>query len=97
MFRSVPRYNIVGLLMAPHIEIYGTTLRDGTEGEGVDFCMADGLRMAERLDDFGVHDIEGGGGGRRQGHHRRGELRALVDSLEYSILVKEHILKAARA
>ncbi len=42
------------------IEIYDTTLRDGTQGEGVTFSVADKLRIAERLDAFGVHYIEGG-------------------------------------
>jgi 2-isopropylmalate synthase len=46
-------------LMEP-IEIYDTTLRDGTQGEGVTFSVADKLRVAERLDAFGVHYIEGG-------------------------------------
>jgi len=46
--------------MAPDIEIYDTTLRDGTQGEGVTFSVADKLRIAERLDAFGVHYIEGG-------------------------------------
>jgi 2-isopropylmalate synthase len=43
-----------------HIEIYDTTLRDGTQGEGITFSVADKLRIAERLDAFGVHYIEGG-------------------------------------
>ena len=42
------------------VEIYDTTLRDGTQGEGVTFSVADKLRIAERLDAFGVHYIEGG-------------------------------------
>src|SRR4051794_34681194 len=46
--------------MNPEIEIYDTTLRDGTQGEGVAFSVADKLRVAERLDAFGVHYIEGG-------------------------------------
>ena len=46
--------------MTPSIEIYDTTLRDGTQGEGVTFSVADKLRIAERLDAFGVHYIEGG-------------------------------------
>src|SRR5204862_7986424 len=46
--------------MAPDIEIYDTTLRDGTQGEGVTFSVADKLRIAERLDAFGVQYIEGG-------------------------------------
>lgn len=46
--------------MKPDIEIYDTTLRDGSQGEGVNFSVADKLRIAERLDGFGVHTIEGG-------------------------------------
>jgi 2-isopropylmalate synthase len=46
--------------MNPEIEIYDTTLRDGTQGEGVAFSVGDKLRIAERLDAFGVHYVEGG-------------------------------------
>jgi len=46
--------------MAPLIEIYDTTLRDGSQAEGIAFSVADKLRIAERLDTFGVHYIEGG-------------------------------------
>ena len=46
--------------MSPEIEIYDTTLRDGSQGQGVSFSVADKLRIAERLDAFGVHYIEGG-------------------------------------
>jgi 2-isopropylmalate synthase len=46
--------------MTPDIEIYDTTLRDGTQGHGISFSVADKLRIADRLDAFGVHFIEGG-------------------------------------
>jgi len=46
--------------ITPEIEIYDTTLRDGSQGQGVSFSTADKLRIAERLDEFGVHYIEGG-------------------------------------
>ncbi|HZR26014.1 MAG TPA: citramalate synthase [Vicinamibacterales bacterium] len=46
--------------MQPDIEIYDTTLRDGTQGHGITFSVADKLRIAERLDAFGVHFVEGG-------------------------------------
>src|SRR5213594_4156604 len=46
--------------MSPTIEIYDTTLRDGTQGHGISFSVADKLRIAERLDAFGIHYIEGG-------------------------------------
>src|SRR5207245_705348 len=42
------------------IRIYDTTLRDGTQGEGVSFSMEDKVRLAGRLDAFGIHYIEGG-------------------------------------
>lgn len=46
--------------MKPEVEIYDTTLRDGSQGEGISFSVADKLRIAEKLDAFGVHYIEGG-------------------------------------
>ena len=46
--------------MKPEVEIYDTTLRDGSQGEGINFSVADKLRIAERLDIFGIHYIEGG-------------------------------------
>jgi 2-isopropylmalate synthase len=46
--------------MAPDVEIYDTTLRDGSQGHGISFSVADKLRIAERLDAFGVHYVEGG-------------------------------------
>ena len=46
--------------MKPQVEIYDTTLRDGSQGEGINFSAADKLRIAEKLDTFGVHYIEGG-------------------------------------
>ncbi|MCS6951122.1 MAG: hypothetical protein NZ520_11740, partial [bacterium] len=36
------------------IEIYDTTLRDGSQGEGVNFTVEDKLKIAQRLDEFGV-------------------------------------------
>src|ERR1019366_3087829 len=49
-----------GPFMKPEVEIYDTTLRDGSQGEGINFSVADKLRIAEKLDAFGVHYIEGG-------------------------------------
>jgi len=43
-----------------NIEIYDTTLRDGAQSEDVSFSLEDKLRITERLDDLGVHYIEGG-------------------------------------
>ncbi len=42
------------------VKIYDTTLRDGTQGEGVSFSMEDKVRLATRLDALGIHYIEGG-------------------------------------
>ncbi|GAB6065920.1 citramalate synthase [Aquifex pyrophilus] len=46
--------------MAEKVYIYDTTLRDGSQMEGVNFSLEDKLRIAEKLDDFGIHYIEGG-------------------------------------
>lgn len=40
--------------------MYDTTLRDGTQGEGVSFSVTDKLRIAEKFDQFGIDYIEGG-------------------------------------
>ena len=42
------------------VTIYDTTLRDGTQGTGINFSVHDKLRVAHKLDDFGVDYIEGG-------------------------------------
>ncbi|NTU89776.1 MAG: citramalate synthase, partial [Actinobacteria bacterium] len=42
------------------ISIYDTTLRDGSQMEGIAFTVEDKLRIAARLDAFGVAYIEGG-------------------------------------
>lgn len=42
------------------IVTYDTTLRDGTQSWGVQFSLTDKLKIAERLDQFGIHYIEGG-------------------------------------
>src|SRR5687768_1403487 len=44
----------------PRIHIYDTTLRDGSQGEGVNFSLQDKLLITRRLDDLGVDYIEGG-------------------------------------
>ena len=44
----------------PSPTLYDTTLRDGTQGEGINFSVLDKLRIAEKLDAFGMHYIEGG-------------------------------------
>jgi len=42
------------------ISIYDTTLRDGSQGEGVNFSLQDKLLITARLDALGVDYIEGG-------------------------------------
>jgi 2-isopropylmalate synthase len=42
------------------IQIYDTTLRDGTQGEGVSLSLEDKLQITRRLDELGVDFVEGG-------------------------------------
>lgn len=42
------------------IELYDTTLRDGAQSEGISFSVADKMKICEKLDELGVHFIEGG-------------------------------------
>src|SRR4029077_17514320 len=42
------------------IEIYDTTLRDGTQGEGFNLSLQDKLMIAQKLDELGVDYIDGG-------------------------------------
>ncbi len=46
--------------MSNAVKIYDTTLRDGTQGEGISFSVTDKLLIAQKLDAFGVDYIEGG-------------------------------------
>lgn len=46
--------------MATSVEIYDTTLRDGSQLEGISFTVEDKLKIARQLDRLGVHYIEGG-------------------------------------
>jgi len=45
--------------MSP-VLLYDTTLRDGTQGENVSFTAEEKIKIAKRLDDAGMHYIEGG-------------------------------------
>src|SRR5437870_7511038 len=42
------------------ISIHDTTLRDGSQGEGVNFSLQDKLLVTRRLDELGIDFIEGG-------------------------------------
>ena len=46
--------------MSKQITLYDTTLRDGTQGEQVNLSAEDKLRIAKKLDEFGIQYIEGG-------------------------------------
>ena len=46
--------------MSRQISVYDTTLRDGTQREGISLSCDDKLRIAQKLDDLGVAYIEGG-------------------------------------
>ena len=46
--------------VAERVEIYDTTLRDGSQLEGISLTVEDKLRIAEQLDWLGVHYIEAG-------------------------------------
>lgn len=42
------------------IQVYDTTLRDGTQGENINFTAEEKIKIAKRLDNIGIHFIEGG-------------------------------------
>ena len=42
------------------VELYDTTLRDGTQMEGISLSVEDKLKIAQKLDELGIHYIEGG-------------------------------------
>lgn len=44
----------------PDLTLYDTTLRDGSQAEGINFSASDKLHIAEKLAAFGMHYIEGG-------------------------------------
>ena len=65
--------------MAKDILIYDTTLRDGTQGEEVTLSAEDKLRIARKLDDFGIHYIEGGWPGSNPKDERFFEMAKQID------------------
>jgi len=44
----------------PSVHLYDTTLRDGAQREGISFSVVDKLHIAQKLDELGIHYIEGG-------------------------------------
>jgi len=45
---------------AETVKIYDTTLRDGSQAEDIAFSLEDKVRIARKLDELGIHYIEGG-------------------------------------
>ncbi len=68
------------------VKLYDTTLRDGAQQEGISFSVADKLKIAQKLDDLGVHYIEGGWPG---GNPKDTDFFAKAQRLhlKYSVLV----------
>ena len=46
--------------MPRRVQLYDTTLRDGSQGEGVNFSVQDKLQITQRLDELGFDFVEGG-------------------------------------
>jgi 2-isopropylmalate synthase len=42
------------------VQLYDTTLRDGVQSEGISFSLVDKIHVAQKLDELGIHYIEGG-------------------------------------
>lgn len=63
-----------------NIQIYDTTLRDGTQGEGFNLSVNDKIRIAKELDDLGVAYIEGGWPG---SNPKDAEFFARVQDMEF--------------
>lgn len=70
--------------MSNAVTIFDTTLRDGTQGEGVSLSVEDKLKIAQKLDSLGVHYIEGGWPGSNN------------KDIEFFLRVKQMELKHAR-
>jgi 2-isopropylmalate synthase len=66
------------------VYLYDTTLRDGTQGEGISLTLEDKLKITAKLDELGVHYIEGGWPGSNP------------KDLDYFKRVKELSLKQAK-
>jgi 2-isopropylmalate synthase len=43
-----------------HVQLYDTTLRDGAQRQGISFSVEDKLKIVRKLDELGIHYIEGG-------------------------------------
>src|SRR5207249_1969061 len=59
-FRAFSASATLGFTMKDRVELYDTTLRDGTQMEGISLSVDDKIKIARRMDELGVHYIEGG-------------------------------------
>ena len=59
--------------------LYDTTLRDGMQGENIFFSPEDKVKIAKRLDDSGIHYIEGGWPGSNPGASHFFELAKKIE------------------
>jgi len=48
------------LIHSGSVKIYDTTLRDGSQAEDISFSVEDKVRIAQKLDELGIHYVEGG-------------------------------------
>ena len=55
-----PRSRSGPLIADQPVVLYDTTLRDGTQGENITLSLADKLRVARMLDEYGMPYVEGG-------------------------------------
>src|ERR1700680_2621538 len=70
------------------VEVYDTTLRDGSQLEGISLTVDDKLRIAEQLDWLGVHFIEAGYPGSNAKDDEMFRRAATELSLETSTLLR---------
>ncbi|MCX8126551.1 MAG: citramalate synthase, partial [Dehalococcoidia bacterium] len=80
------------------VQLYDTTLRDGAQREGISFSVEDKLKIAHKLDELGVHFIEGGWPGSNP-KDSQFFLRARSERFKHATLVafgstKRHDIKA---
>ncbi|MDO5682606.1 MAG: citramalate synthase [Propionibacteriaceae bacterium] len=80
-------YALPSLVAPETFQVYDTTLRDGAQQEGLRLTVADKLKIARHLDDFGVTFIEGGWPGANPGDTAFFEaVRAGEITLKHSLL-----------
>src|SRR5262249_8909847 len=77
----------VPVSLPERVEIYDTTLRDGSQLEGISLTVDDKLRIAEQLDWLGVDFIEAGWPGANPKDDEMFRRAASELSLEHSVLV----------